>query len=184
LPRRRVVLTSRCDDYLLVLYQQLFQQRRQPIRFLDPRIDFAILLGEIVRLPLSRSHTHRTNELYFGPRQPTLRSRGRRRKFTICVVADLQHVPLSQGVSQCPVAKSRRGVGAVDTLNQPSQFLRRSFQLGLQFDRILLGLIAFLNARVLDQPLLQLLQPLLQVCPQRQRFRHFHLVISFLPQSV
>jgi hypothetical protein len=61
LPRRRVVLTSRCGNYLLVL----IQQQCQPVRFLDPRVEFTILLGEIVRLALDRGNAHRTDELHF-----------------------------------------------------------------------------------------------------------------------
>jgi hypothetical protein len=37
---------------------QLVQQRRQPIRFLDPRVEFPILLGKIIRLPLDRGNAH------------------------------------------------------------------------------------------------------------------------------
>jgi hypothetical protein len=97
------VLTSRCGNYLLVLVQQ----RRQPIHFLDPRVEFPILLGEIVRLPLNRRNTNRTDELYFGACRATLSGRGHSRKFAVCVVADLQNVPFGKGVSQRSVAESR-----------------------------------------------------------------------------
>src|SRR5579872_4468674 len=61
LPRRRVVLTSRCGNYLLVLVQQ----RRRPIRFLNLGIEFPVLLCEIVSLPLNRCNIDCTDELYF-----------------------------------------------------------------------------------------------------------------------
>lgn len=65
LPRRRVVLASRCGDYLLVPVHFLVQQRRQPIRFLYPGVEFPILLSKIVRLPLRRRNAHGTDELDF-----------------------------------------------------------------------------------------------------------------------
>jgi len=99
LPRRRVVLTSRCSDYLLVLVYQLLQQRRQPIRFLDSRVKFPILLGDIVGLPLGCPNAHRTNEFHFGTRRATLSGGGRGRKFALGVVTDLHNVPFGKGIS-------------------------------------------------------------------------------------
>jgi hypothetical protein len=52
----------------------LIQQRGQPIRFLNPRVEFPILLREFVRLSLSRGNTHRADVFHFGARRPTLRS--------------------------------------------------------------------------------------------------------------
>jgi hypothetical protein len=56
--------------------------------------------------------------------------------------------------------------------------LRRFFQLGLELCWILLRFVAFLNARVLDQSLLQLFQALLEIRPERQRFCDFHRALS------
>lgn len=69
LPRRRVVLTSRCADYLLVLVQQ----NGQPICFLYSCVQFAVLPGKIVRLALGGRDAHRTDELHFGTCSTTLR---------------------------------------------------------------------------------------------------------------
>jgi hypothetical protein len=51
----------------------LVQQRRQPIRFLNPRIELPILLRQIVRLPLDPCDTHRTDELHLRPCHAALR---------------------------------------------------------------------------------------------------------------
>src|SRR5690348_16346048 len=69
LPRRRVVLTSRCGNYLLALVQQC----RCPISFLYLCVQFPILLSEIVRLPLNCCDTDSANELYFRARHTSLR---------------------------------------------------------------------------------------------------------------
>ena len=148
------MLTSRCGNYQLPT-RPLVQQRRQPIRFLNSGVKFPILLGEIVRFTLSRRYAHRTDELHFGTCRATLGRRGGSRKFAICVVADFQNVPFSEGIRYRPFSETRTGVGSVDPLNEQRQILRRFFQFGLQFDWILFRCIAFLNARVLDQPLLQ-----------------------------
>src|SRR6185437_11832132 len=73
LPRRRVVLTSRSGNYLLVLIQQC----RQPGRFLYLRIQFSILLGQIISFPLNRSNAHCANELNFRARHAALRCQSR-----------------------------------------------------------------------------------------------------------
>jgi hypothetical protein len=132
------------------LTRQGVQQSGHPICFLYSRVEFPVLFGKIIGLLLDRRNAHRTDELHFGTCNAALRGCGRSRKFTICVVADLQDVPFGKGVSQHSVSEARCGVGSVDALNEDGQILSRSFQLGLQFDRVLFRLITFLNSRVLN----------------------------------
>jgi len=83
LPRRRVVLTSRDANYLLVLFRQL----GQPIGFLYARVELAKRLGKIVSLPLCGSDAHRTDELHLRTGHAALRSRSGGREFPVRGIA-------------------------------------------------------------------------------------------------
>ena len=77
----------------------LVQQRRQPVRLLNPSVEFPILLREIIRLALSRGNAHSADEFDFAARQPALRRRGRGRQFTMCVVAGSSRTSRSASAS-------------------------------------------------------------------------------------
>src|SRR5271165_1806566 len=64
----------------------LIQQGCQPIRFLNARVEFPILLRKIVRLSLGGCHAHRADVLHLGARGTALRSGSRGGQFPVCVV--------------------------------------------------------------------------------------------------
>jgi len=96
LPRRRVVLAFNVIDYQLVLFNKI----GLPICLLDTAIQLAQLLGEVVCLALNRSDPYGAYEFDFRSSSPSLNGRRGRREFSICVLPDLEHVPLGERIRQ------------------------------------------------------------------------------------